>query len=123
MEIMGSWMSLSVEGTKRAQHVMEAQPVFLFKPGLSSYFSKGLSKPRGNMFSPTRTVQSQLPSQVCLLRHGHTVASGETQTCPRLHMNGKEQEGSERNDWDLVLTLQKKQQDPHIHFSFAGPKP
>lgn len=49
MEMMGSWTSLLVEGTKRAQHVMETQPVFLFKPRLSSYFFKRVSKPRGNV--------------------------------------------------------------------------
>ncbi|GAB0180546.1 mitochondrial enolase superfamily member 1 [Grus japonensis] len=38
-------------------------------------------------------------------------------------MNGKEQKESERNSWDLVLTPQKKNQDPHIHFAFAGLKP
>lgn len=122
-EVMVSWTSLSVEGTKRAQHMMEAQPVFLFKPGLSRYFSKGVSKPRENMLSPIRTMQLQLASQVCLLRYDHTVAARDTKTCPWLHMNGKEQKESEKNGWDLMLTPQKKQQDPHIHFSFAGPKP
>lgn len=120
---MGSWISLPVKGNKGPQQVMEAQPVFFLKPRLASYVSKVVSKPRGNMLSSARTVQPQLAGQVCLLGQGHAVAARDTQTCPCLHMNGKEQEESEGNSWGLVFIPQKKKLEPHIRFSFAGLKP
>lgn len=90
---MGSCMILFVKGTKRAQQVMEAQPVFLFKPELLFYFSKGMSKSRGDVFSPTRTVQSHLANQVCLFRQGHRVVAENTQTCPWHFLEWKGAEG------------------------------
>lgn len=71
-------MILLVKGTKRAQHMMEAQTVFLFKAELLFYFSKRMSKSREDVFSPTRTVQLHLANQVCLFRQGHTVVDEDT---------------------------------------------
>lgn len=99
--------------------MMTAQPVFLFKPELLFYFSKGMSKSRGDVFSPRRTVQSHLANQVCLFRQGHTVVAEDTQTCPWQQMDGKEESGKMAG---TCLRLQKEQDSP-IHFSFAGPKP
>lgn len=99
-------MMCLVKGTKRAQHVMTAQPVFLFKPELLFYFSKGMSKSGGDMFSPRRTVQSHLANQVCLFRQGHTVVAKDIQTCIWQQMDGKEKE-SEKNGWDLVKAAKR----------------
>lgn len=93
IKMMGSCMILFLKGTKRAQQVMEAQPVFLFKPELLFYFSKGMSKSRGDVFSPTRTVQSHLANQVCLFRQGHRVVAENTQTCPWLFLEWKGADG------------------------------
>lgn len=116
--------------------MMTAQPVFLFKPELLFYFSKGMSKSRGDVFSPRRTVQSHLANQVCLFRQGHTVVAEDTQTCPWQQMDGKEE--SEKNGWDLFKAA-KGAGFPHSfllcwpktitldHFTFsnsdAGPQP
>lgn len=94
-------MILLVKGTKRAQHVIKAQPDFLFKPDLLFYFSKGMSKSRGEVFSPQGLCNHIWQNQVCLFRQGHTVVAEDTQTCPWQQMDGKEQE-SEENGWDLV---------------------
>lgn len=112
-----------MKGTKRAQHMMEAQPVFLFKWELLFYFSKGMSKSRGDVVFPTRTVQSHRANQVCLFRQGHTVAAEDTQTCPWQHKDGKEQKESERKGWDLVEATKGAGLPHSPHFSFAGPKP
>lgn len=108
IKMMGSWMILLVKGTKSVQHVMKAEPVFLFKPELLFCFSNGMSKSRGDMFSPTRTVQSHLANQVCLF-------SRVTQWQPRTFrpaLGSKWMERSRKSQKKMAgtwLRLQKEQ--------------
>lgn len=76
-----------------------------------------MSEPRGQMFSITRTMQPWLVSQVCLLMQSHRGRQGHSD----LPLAAQEQEEAERNNWDLVVTPQRKFRIPTFIYTFLAP--
>lgn len=120
MEMMGIWTSLLVQDTKK---VVEAQPVMLLKPGLSSCFSKGgIKAQRAGVFPPRDRATMAGKPGVFAQAGSHSGSQGH----PDLPSAAHEQKGAgglRKKQLGPGGNTTKKKQDPHIRFSFACPKP
>lgn len=122
MDVVGTWTSLLVQGTKKIPQVVKPQPVFLLKPVLSSCFSKGgIKAQRAGAFPPRDHATMAGKPGVFAQAGSHSGSQGH----PDLLLAAHEQKGAgglRKKQLRPGGNTTKKKQDPNICFFFACPK-